>query len=185
MYLILILWSRLILSNSQLSATLWVLETCLIVGLPWSSWLRLHCHRKCKAWHLDEKISRLRKHDRHLSTQDHCSVRESWSLCWSVCLTNCFAAGLPALAPCASVSCRKKNEHFNNKIPEVESWNSIHAQTCVKRKDFRFRLTERNWRLFLTHPTYGTKCVTARNAQTSSRSRLWSFEISREIGVLK
>ena len=33
MYLIWILGSKLILSNNQSSATLWVLETCLIVGL--------------------------------------------------------------------------------------------------------------------------------------------------------
>ena len=33
MYLIWILGSKLIISNNQSSATLWVLETCLIVGL--------------------------------------------------------------------------------------------------------------------------------------------------------
>ena len=45
MYLIWILESRLIRSNNQSRATLWVLETCLIVGLlPLiSSWSLLHC----------------------------------------------------------------------------------------------------------------------------------------------
>ena len=40
--------------------------------------------------------------------------------------------------------------HFNNQVPEIESGNSIHAQTCIKRNSFRFRRTACDRCLFLT-----------------------------------
>ena len=185
MYLIWILGSKLILSNNQWRATLWVLETCLIVGLLpfmiiliivvfkdiqqsfltrsmhvcgnestlfrssifpwdviawnflwsiclrvgfwcqciwfeswgpnwfyqttyrtqlcgfwkhvsllgfclcWSSWSLLHYPRRCKAWQLVEKISRLRRHDRHRTTRGSCPVTELGFVCWFFCLTAC------------------------------------------------------------------------------------------------
>ena len=48
--------------------------------------------------HLVEKISRLRKHDRHWTTRSPCPVTEFLFVYWCVCLTPCYAAGFPALA---------------------------------------------------------------------------------------
>ena len=63
MYLIWIFGSRLILSNNQYSATLWVRDMCLIgFCLLWSYWSQLHCPQKFNEWRLNEQILRLRKH---------------------------------------------------------------------------------------------------------------------------
>ena len=67
MYLMWILGSKLILSNNQSRATLWVLETCLIVGLlPFNHldhWLR--CLQTHTTKLLDAKIGRLREQGQH------------------------------------------------------------------------------------------------------------------------
>ena len=79
-YLIWIFGSRLNLSNDQSSATLWVLETCLIVGLlPFMIILisLLHYPQKCRGSHQIEKTSRLKKHNRRCIMQDHCDELES------------------------------------------------------------------------------------------------------------
>ena len=126
------------------------------------------------AWQHDDKISRLRRHDRQWTTQDLRSVSESWFGWWCVCLTVCWAAGLPALALRVSVFDWRKNETLQK--PMIESGNSIHTYNCIERNDFSFLRTVWNKSLFLTHPTCGKKCVTAEHTQDSPEV---DFESSR------
>ena len=68
MYLIWIFGSRLILSNNKSSATLWVRDTCLIVGLLPLIIILITASlssKNCKARRNNEKSSRSRKHNRH------------------------------------------------------------------------------------------------------------------------
>ena len=92
-YLIWIFGSKLILSNSQSSVTLWV-DFC----LWWSSWSPLHYLQKCNAGRQKQKISRLRRHNRHWITQDHCVEFDFWFGCWCVYSMMCYATGLSVLA---------------------------------------------------------------------------------------
>ena len=72
MYLIWIFRSKLIRSNNQSSATLWVLETCLIVGLLPSMIILITCFivlKKLSTKLLDAKTGRLREHNRYYSAR--------------------------------------------------------------------------------------------------------------------
>ena len=66
--------------------------------LWWSSWSPLHYVQKCNAGHQNEKISRVRKHNRQWIIQGHCFEFESWFGCWCVCSIFFDAASLTALA---------------------------------------------------------------------------------------
>ena len=78
MYLIWILESRLIRSNNQSSATLWVLETCLTVGLlPLIIILITASTQTIKL--LDARIGRLR--ERHQCFPSHRSSFEIYDVC--------------------------------------------------------------------------------------------------------
>ena len=69
MYLIRILGSKLILSNNQSRATLWVLETCPIVGLLPLMIILITASLSSNIYNrlLDAKIGRLREHGQHYS----------------------------------------------------------------------------------------------------------------------
>ena len=55
--------------------------------------------------------------------------------------------------------------YFCNQIPKINNWDTIHAETVIKRNNFSFRRTMWNWSLFLAHPTYWHKRVTSENTQ--------------------
>ena len=80
MYLICFLVSRLIRSNNQSRATLWVLETCLIVGLlQWSSWSLLHCLQTYTIKLLGARIEHLK--EQHQCLSSHRSFLETHDIC--------------------------------------------------------------------------------------------------------
>ena len=146
MYLIWILGSRLIRSNTQSRATLWVLETCLIVGLlPLMIIL------------ITASFSS--------NTYNKASWREDWTFegtesifsitlvfPWDFWLLS-MITGRPVLS-----------------VVRVMFPRTVQSQSSVRRDDFRFCWTVWNWSLFLTPPTYRNKCMTSHNAQRSSRS---------------
>ena len=174
MYLIWIFGSKLLRSNNQSRATLWVLETCLIVGLLPSMIILITASvsfkyiqqsflmRSLDVWgntiniiqHVDLPLRFL------TSVSDNKSHR---SLC--------------------SLSHVSKNR--NNQIPQFESKKPVQSQSSVQRDNFRFCWAVRNGRLFLAHPTYWNKGMTSRNAQCSSRSGFWILKNSRRMRVLK
>ena len=89
------------------------------------------------------------------------------------------------VSPYVIILMRVSVQKCDDQIPEIKCGYPIQSQSCVQRDDFWFCWTVRNWRLFLTHPTYWNKSMTSKNAQCSSRSGFWIFKISREVRVLK
>ena len=87
--------------------------------LWWSSWSPLHDLQKCKAWRQNDKISRLRKHNRHWPTQDRCVELKSWFGCWCVCLMVCYAAGFSAHALGLPVLDWVKNATLQSRQPRA------------------------------------------------------------------
>ena len=69
-------------------------------------------------------------------------------------------------------------KYLNHYIPKIESGNTVHAQTCIKRHDVSFCRTLWNWRLFLAHPTYWHKRLTSENSHNSSWCWLRVFKVS-------
>ena len=98
-YLIWILVSKLILSHNRSSTTLWVRNTCLIVGLRFLmiSWLPHHYLQKCTAGHRSEKVLRLWQRDPHWIIQYPLGWwgSSSWCFCFSFGLRR--ATSLPVL----------------------------------------------------------------------------------------
>ena len=168
MFLIWIFGSRLIRSNNQSSATLWVLETCLIVGLlPLmiiliTASLSTKTYNKaswCEDWTFEGTQSIL------FST-----LIFPWDF-WLLSVIT----GRSVLSVVWVV------------FPKTETMSRtpVQSQSSVQRDDFGFGWAVRNWRLFLTHPTYSNKCMTSKNAQCSSRSGFRILNISHKIGVFK
>ena len=179
MYLIWILGSELIRSNNQSSATLWVLETCLIVGLlPLkiiliTASLSSNTYHKaswCDIWTFEGTRSTL------LKTLN--IPRDCWPCAW---LASRQTTGCPVLSWFWVVFPKTQTIRSHNS----RAGNPSNPQSIVQRDDFRFCRTVRNGSLFLTHPTYWNKCMTSKNAKCSSRSGCWLLKISRKIGVLR
>ena len=124
MYRIWILESRLILSNNQSKAILWVLDTCLIV--------ESHCGTSAFYYHLNhgfivlkhttqhwkEKVFRLMERDQYWSDRDWCAQLESVFACLVECLPTSFSVALLHLWFCCCVLVR--NEIFQS--PNPKEW---------------------------------------------------------------
>ena len=167
MYLIWIVGSKLIRSHNQSSGTLWVLETCLIVGLlPLmiiliTASLSSNTYNKaswCEDWRFEGTQSIL------FSTL---------VFPWDFRLVSVIT-GLPGLSVVWVVFPRTET---------IRSHKSRAPQSSVQRDNFGFCWTVWNWSLFLA--TYWNKCTTSKNAQWSSRSGFWIPKISCEVRVLK
>ena len=175
MYLIWILESRLIRSNNQSSGTLWVLDTCLIVGLlPLMIIL------------ITASLSS--------NTYNRASWREDWtfegtesmSFITSIRLWDlwCFLS--------SPSGCPDRSETWET-LPKTET-NRSHDSRAGKQCNLNpaskemisdsVELCETEV-CFLTHSTCWNKCMTSQNAQCSSRSGFRIFKISREMRVLK
>ena len=176
MYLIWILESRLIRSNSQSWATLWVLETCLIVRLlPLmiiliTTSLSSNTHTTKL---LDARIGSLKE-------QNQC-FPSHWFSCeaYDVCEHHYQIAPIHL----------KHEKHFQEQkqldpiIPEQAN-HPISIQ-CPKRwfqNSVELRETDV---CFLHIQLFGTKVWLPKNAQCSSRSGFRIFKISRKVIVLK
>ena len=174
MYLIWIFGSRLIRSNNQSSATLWILETCLIVGTPSLHDHLDHCFVVLK--HIQQSFL-MRKLNVWVNTVN--VIQHVGFPLRSLTLVN--DNGSPrSLSSLSHVS-----QNRNNQIAGIESGQTIQSQSSVQRDDFGFNWTVWNWSLFLTHTTCWNKCMTSKNAQCSSRSGFRILKISYKIGVLK
>ena len=142
-------------SNSQSRATLWVLETCLIVGLlPLmiiliTASLSSNKHNKA-SWRADWTFGGTES----MSFITLIFLWSSWRL-WT------------SLSSCPDPS--ETRETFQ-RTETIRSHNSraskpsIQSQSSVQRDDFRFSWTVRNSSLFLAHPTYWNKSMTSKNA---------------------
>ena len=166
MYLIWILGSKLIRSKNQSRATLWVLETCLIVGLlPFMiiliiASLSSNTYNKA-SWWKDLTFEGIKS-----------TLSKSLITLWDACVFE-LCEVVNELHVCSTTG-----------RPVLDDSDS-QPQSCIQRNDFSFRWTVRNWSLFLTHPTYRNKCMTSKNTRCSTRSRFWILKISCKIGVLK
>ena len=136
MHLIWILGSKLIRSNNQSSATLWVLRTSLFVFK----------HK--------QQSFLMRKLDVRGNTVNMNIPWDRMFGPWLVTIEN----GLPRST--RSLSCISKDK--NNQIPQTKSGNTVQPQSSVQRDDFGFCWTVWNSSLFLTHSTYWNKCTTSK-----------------------
>ena len=158
--------SRLILSNNQSRATLWFLDTCLIViGL-----------RKLRVRGHTVNIVQIK------------IVVLGWDLGFVVgVLVWCGITRQVFLYLTFGVVelVWWTMKHFYDQIPMTKSWKSIHAWTCIERNYFSFCRTVWNWRLFLAHPTYCHERVTSENTHESTSCWFCVFSISDKIRILK
>ena len=99
-----------ILSNSQSAATLWVLDTCLIVGLlPLMIILiTASLSSKCRASHRIEKTSQSTKHNQHYAIQERGAGLESWLGFGCACLMGCHATSFPVLCLWVFFNCLRE-----------------------------------------------------------------------------
>ena len=129
--------SKLTLSNNQSRATLWVRETCLIVGLrPFEN-------------HLNHGLIVLKDIQHGTSTRMHCVEWNVVNVCWNdvgvldwdgvmhVWLDNCRRVS-PELFLGLFNLARFGMKYFNHQIPNSVSGNTVHAYTCIKKNYFRF-----------------------------------------------
>ena len=154
-YLIRILESKLFRSDNQWRATLWVLETCLILGL------------------LPAMII-LITGSLSSNTKNKASWGEDWTFEWTVNIIQRVDLPLRSWtsvndnqSPRSLCSLRHVSQNRNNQIQHIESGNPVQFQSCIQRDDFGFCCTVRNGSLFLAHPTYWNKRMTSKNTQYS------------------
>ena len=175
-YLIWTYGSRLILSNEQSRVTRRVWDTCLIVGLWWSSLSKLHCLRKCTTVILSQRDVRSKE-------LDLCSIHPHsdptlwvWFRPWHrfpVCMLGLvweFLGSFPALQWLNPKSQAQVNRPYANQHPRYDLW---------------FWKAAKHWRLLLAHPTDRYKCSTTKNAQNAAWCWFWVFKISCKVWILK
>ena len=164
MYLVWIFGSKLIRSNNQSSATLWVLETCLIVGLLPSMIILITSSLSSKtynktSWREEMTFEGIRStFSKSLITPWDCF--RFW-IVWGVERTSRFfingstrSLWLWFVFPRTATIRSHKSK----------CGDTIQSQSSVQRDGFWFCWTVWNWSLFLTHPTYWNKCMTSKHA---------------------
>ena len=153
-YMIWILGSKLMLSNNQSSSTLWVVDTCLIVGLLPSMIILITASLSSNVYNCPsdgEEVAFLVAWSRF----DNCST--FWlTFVWAWI---CDSANIFLLLDwCCSMNVTLLSPHRINQVRV-----NIHARTCIQRHDFWFCGTVRYRRLFLAHPTFRNKCSTSKD----------------------
>ena len=168
---------------NQPRATLWVLETCLIVGLLPFKIILITLLRCLQTKLPDEKNWGLRKQNQHCP--DHQSFHMRF-LSFLECARYCTNLTLvrTQVSPCLLTLIRVFVKNCDDQIPHIKCGFSVQPQSCVRGNDFWFCWTVRNWSLFLTHPTDRKKCMTSKNAHCSTWCRFWIHKISCKIEVL-
>ena len=149
-YFIWILGPKLILSNNRSSATLWVLETCLIVGfLPLiiiliTASLSLKMYNWDSPWEECEFVKTVFTKTKSTFPDSLCSDLD-------------VLFGLPSVPqrfPAAyttevALSCGDRN---TSSTTSHKSGQKVHSQTSIQRSYFRFCRAVRHWSLLLVHP---------------------------------
>ena len=146
------LGSKLILSNNQSRATLWVLETCLNVRAS-SLYDHLdHCFIVFK----DVQQS-------FLTRRIHVRGNKSTLSRSSIFPRIFFRAGDVDKSPC-TCSLWFVSPWRTATIRSHKSSAGFPTNNCVQGNDLLFCWTVRNWSLFLAHSSYWNKCMTSKNA---------------------
>ena len=146
MYLIWMMESKLIRFNNQSRATLWVLETCLIVGLLLFMIILIkNCPQTHTTKHLDARTGRLREQGQHYP--NHWSIFEIACACESCEVENKLyvssTTGLSVLS--GSESCFQELKQ-SDPIDQEREYH-LKPQSCIQRNDFWFCWAVRNWSL--------------------------------------
>ena len=175
MYLIWILESRLIRSNNQSRATLWVLETCLTVGLLPLMIILITASLSSNAY-------------------NKASWREDWTfegtesisfiasiLLWDLWCLWSSLSGFPVRCETRETFPRTKTIRSRNSRAGNPSNLSPVSREIISDSVEMWGTAV----CFLHIQAHWNKWMTSENAQCSSRSGLWIFKISRKIGVLK
>ena len=172
MYLIWILGSTLILSNNQSRETLWVLDTCLIVGLlPFIIILiTASLSQKCGASKQIKKTSRSTKRDQHHQIQ---IVVLGWILVFYVVV-------LHDRFPCDSWSFELLiwfGEEWNTSITKCQrsSAGLPSMRKSASRQIISASVELWKWSLFLAHPNYWHERVVSENELDSTWCWFWVF----------
>ena len=178
--------SKLILSNNQSRATLWVLKTCLIVGLlPFMIILitaSLYSNTYNKAFWREELTFEEIKSTLSRSSIIPWDCFRFWSVWGATRTSRRFVHGSPhswlfwCVFPWSTATIRSHNSRAgkpSNLSPVSREMISDSVGAV------------RNWRLFLTHPTYWNKRMASENAQCSTWSGFRIFKISRKVRILK
>ena len=179
-----IFWSIMILSNNQSRATLWV---------------RGHVSRRRTSAFNDQvdHCFAVFKNVKQAPKWEGFAFVTTWStltnsrstrfMSFFISVLVCFLLGFVAQQVSLYWLISGRMQYFNNQIPEIESGNTIHAQTSIQRNDFRFSRTVRKGSLFQTHPTCGNECSTSEDTQIFPRcwfriykvpSKVWDLEQS-------
>ena len=170
MYLIWILRPKLIRSINQSRATLWVLETCLIVGLlPLmiiliTASLSSNTYNKASWWEeltFEGTRSTLCK-----------SLITPWD-CFCTWFLSRQTTGYPSLSWFSIRFHKSRTGILSNLFSASKEMISVSVELCETGS------------LLLTHPTQWNNCMTSQDAPCSTRSRFGVLKISREVGVLK
>ena len=126
--------SRLILSNDQSCATLWVRDTCLIVGLLSLMIILITASLSSKNVEHRTELRETSAFDETESTEstERNSRVSRWigTLVWSgVCLFDVVSRNESPRTPPLDLFdwFGEEMEHFSNQIPKIKSWNPIHA----------------------------------------------------------
>ena len=178
-YLIWILGSKLIRWNNQSRATLWVLETCLIVGLlPFviiliTASLSSNTHNKaswCENWTFEGTQSTLVK-----------TLNIPWDRLFGSWLVSRPTTCCSVLSVVWVVFSRTETIRSHNSRAGIQSNLNPASKEMISDS---VELCETKV-CFLHIQLIGTYVWLPRNAQCSSRNGFWVLKISRKIGVLK
>ena len=142
--------SRLIRSNNQSRATLWVLETCPIVGLLPFIIILITASLSSNTYN---KASRFAdwtfEGTKSMSFTTSILLWDFWRLWASL-------SGFPALSETRETFPRTETiRSHSSRAGNPSSLSPVSSEII----NFRFCWTVRNWCLFLAHPTYWNKCV--------------------------
>ena len=132
-YLIWILGCKLILSDNQSSTTLWVLDTCLVVGLLPLMITLITASLSSKMYNWDSHWEECVLVDTK-STTNNCSNSLFRA---SVDVSVLFFVNGMISCLAQVLQCCLWTKHLNHNIPKVESRQSVHAQSSIQRYDFR------------------------------------------------
>ena len=150
------------LSNNQSNATLWVLDTCLIVGLRPLSIILITASLSSKMYNWTSNWGELA----FVTTWSTFDISSTSRLPLLFNLVLGFVLWIfprhwSLNAWCVCVCVLWKMLSFYHHIPKIKSKDSILTQTSIQRNNFRYCGTVRHWRLLLAHPTYWDESSTS------------------------
>ena len=171
MYLIWILESRLILSNHQCRVILWILDTCLLVGLLSFIIILSTASLSSKMYNkafIREELTFDEIKSTLLRSRSACLVK-FWFFMWGVVFREKFSCDSWSL-----VLLIWFGEEWNTSIAKCQR-SSAYTWICIKRNNFSLCRAVWDWCLFLAHPTDRHNCSTSKKAQNFVWCWFWVF----------